>query len=106
VPSASATFAARPARPLGAPGRWVTNADYPSGALRRGEQGVAVFDVAIGADGKVRDCSVTQSSGSAELDAATCARVTSRARFAPATDTDGTATIGHYRNSIRWEIPQ
>lgn len=105
-PTQSAGLAPRAARPLGKPGLWVTNDDYPTGAMRRGEQGVTVFHVTVGPDGRVRDCTVARSSGSAELDQATCAKVTARARFAPATDSSGEAVAGTYANSIRWEIPQ
>ena len=105
TPSPSASFAPTGARPLGRPGLWVTDSDYPAGALRRGEHGVTGFSLAVGPDGRVRDCMVTQSSGSQELDRATCAKVSARARFAPAKDGSGSAVAGAYANTIRWEIP-
>jgi protein TonB len=105
-PSPSAAFAPRAPRPLTAPGRWVSDGDYPGGAFRREEQGLTGFAVSIGPDGRVRDCTITRSSGSAELDAATCAKVSLRARFAPATDETGAAVAGRYTNAIRWQIPQ
>ncbi len=105
-PSPSASFAPRGARPLSAPGRWVSDADYPTNALRRGEQGLTGFEVTVGPDGRVRDCTITRSSGSAELDAATCAKVTQRARFDPASDESGAVVAGRYTNAIRWQIPQ
>jgi protein TonB len=104
-PSLSASLAPVEVRPLGRPGLWVTNNDYPTGALRRGEQGVTGFSLTIGPDGRVRDCVVTRTSGSDELDRATCAKVSTRGRFAPAMDGDGHAVAGHYANTIRWEIP-
>ena len=104
--SASASFTPRAARPLTAPGQWVSETDYPTGALRRGEQGVTGFEITVGPDGRVRDCTVTRSSGSAELDAATCAKVSQRARFAPASDDQGAIIAGRYANAIRWQIPQ
>jgi periplasmic protein TonB len=105
-PSPSASFIPRAARPLTAPGRWVSDADYPTSALRRGERGVTGFQVTVGPDGRVRDCTVTRSSGSAELDAATCAKVTQRARFDPASDERGMVVAGRYSNAIRWQIPE
>ena len=104
-PAPSTSFAPVDARPLGRPGLWVTNNDYPAGAMRRGEQGVTVFRVTVGPDGRVRDCVVTRSSGSAELDRATCAKVSARAKFAPASDGGGNPVAGTYANTIRWEIP-
>ncbi len=106
TPSPSASFAPIGVRPLGRPGLWVTDNDYPTGALRRGEHGVTGFSVTVGPDGSVRDCVVTRSSGSVELDRATCAKVSARARFSPAKDGSGSAVAGAYANTIRWEIPQ
>lgn len=105
-PKPVANFTPRPARPLTAPGKWVSDADYPTSALRRGEQGMTGFEITVGPDGRVRDCRITRSSGSADLDAATCAKVTLRASFAPASDAQGEVTTARYTNAIRWEIPQ
>lgn len=110
-PAASATpdkplFTPRMARPRGDPGSWVSTDDYPSASLRLGEQGTVRFEVAVGLDGRVSDCRVTTSSGSADLDAATCKHVSRRARFEPATDGTGARVAGTYKGSIRWVIPQ
>lgn len=105
-PRPTASFTARAARPLTQPGGWVSDADYPASALRKGEQGVTRFAVTVGPDGRVRDCTVTRSSGSPELDAATCAKVSQRARFDPASDENGGAVAGRYSNAINWRIPE
>lgn len=99
-------FAPKSARPRNDPGSWVSTDDYPATALRRGDQGTVRFELAIGADGRVADCRVTASSGSAELDAATCRHVLKRARFDAPTDGAGARTMGTYAGSIRWVIPQ
>lgn len=99
-------FTPKSVRPRNDPGLWVTTADYPSASLRRGEQGTARFEVAVGLDGKVTDCRVTSSSGAADLDAATCKYVAKRARFEPATDASGARVGGTYSGSIHWVIPQ
>lgn len=104
--SPSPRFTPRAAVPLGMPGRWVSDADYPTAALRRGEQGAAGFEVTIGPDGRVRDCRITRSSGSSSLDAATCAKVSARAQFTPARDENGDLVVGRYANVIRWRIPE
>ena len=104
--SPSPRFTPRAAAPLGTPGRWVSDADYPAAALHRGEQGAAGFEVTIGPDGRVRDCRITRSSGSASLDAATCAKVSERAQFTPARDENGDLVVGRYANVIRWRIPE
>lgn len=104
--SPSPRFTPRAAAPLGMPGRWVSDSDYPAAALHRGEQGAAGFEVTIGPDGRVRDCRITRSSGSASLDAATCAKVSERAQFTPARDENGDPVTGRYANVIRWRIPE
>ncbi|MBB4858068.1 protein TonB [Novosphingobium chloroacetimidivorans] len=98
-------FTPKSVRPRNDPGLWVTTSDYPAASLRRGEQGVARFEVAVGSDGKVTDCRVTSTSGAAELDAATCKYVARRARFDPATDGSGARVSGSYSGSIHWVIP-
>jgi protein TonB len=99
-------FTPRVVQPRGDPGLWVSTSDYPSSSLRRGEQGMVRFEVGVGTDGRVSDCRVTASSGSADLDAATCRYVSKRAKFEPATDNTGARVTGTYSGSIRWLIPQ
>jgi protein TonB len=94
------------ARPRTDPGSWVSTDDYPGAALRRGEQGSVRFEVAVAPDGRVSDCRVTASSGSADLDAATCRTVSRRARFDPATDSAGARVTGTYTGSVHWVMPQ
>lgn len=105
-PSPSPSFTPRAAKPLGMPGKWVSDADYPAGALHRGQQGASAFELAIGPDGRVRDCRITRSSGSADLDAATCAKVSERASFTPARDAHGDLVAGSFSGVIRWRIPE
>lgn len=94
------------AAPKGNPGSWATSNDYPSRALREEREGTTGFRVTVGTDGRVTDCSITRSSGSPDLDEATCANIRRRARFNPATDGDGNPTTGSYASSIRWVIPK
>lgn len=94
------------ARPRGNPGAWVTANDYPAHDLRAGHQGTVRFRLAIGADGSVRSCAITQSSGHPGLDDATCRRLLRRASFAPALDTGGKAMAGEYASAVRWVIPE
>ena len=92
--------------PKGNPANWATTNDYPTRALREERAGVSSFRVTVGADGRVTSCQITNSSGSPDLDEATCSNVTRRARFTPATDGDGQPTTGSYSNRIRWVIPE
>jgi len=92
--------------PKGNPANWATTNDYPTRALREEREGTTSFRVSVGPDGRVTGCSLTSSSGSPDLDDATCANVTRRARFNPATDGEGQPTTGSYSNRVRWVIPK
>ena len=97
-------FQPKSATPKGNPANWATTNDYPSRALREEREGTTGFRVTVGPDGRVTSCDVTSSSGSSDLDDATCANVTRRARFTPAMDGEGNPTSGSYSNRIRWVI--
>jgi len=99
-------FQPKGAAPKGNPGNWATSNDYPSRALREEREGSTGFRVTVGTDGKVADCTVTRSSGSPDLDQATCDNIRRRARFTPATDGEGNPTTGSYSSTIRWVIPK
>lgn len=103
---AAPRFTPKAAVPKGNPGSWATTNDYPSRALREERAGVTGFRVTVTPDGRVGSCSVTSSSGSPDLDEATCSNVTRRARFTPATDGEGQPTTGSYSGRIRWVIPK
>jgi len=92
-------------QPKGAPASWATTDDYPQGAIRKEAQGVTGFRLTVGPDGRVIDCTVTSSSGSPELDDATCKLVSRRARFKPAMQ-DGQPVQSSYSNRIRWQLPE
>ncbi len=106
IPDLAPRYTPRSAQPRGKPGDWVTANDYPARDLREGNQGVTQFSVSVGTDGRVQSCTIVSSSGYPGLDAATCAKVTARARFNPATDSSGAKVSGTYSNSIRWVIPE
>lgn len=105
LPSTLPSFSSKAAKPLGRPGLWVTPNDYPTSELRLDREGVTGFRVTIGIDGKVTSCEITATSGWAGLDRAACQKITTRARFEPASDSSGAIVPGTYRNSVRWEIP-
>src|SRR3546814_11540156 len=65
------------------------NADYPLQALREGREGTSHFSVTVGTDGRAKDCVITKSSGSADLDAETCRMMAMRGRWSPAIHDNG-----------------
>jgi protein TonB len=94
------------AAPLGNPGGWVGEADYPGTELRAGHAGTTRFRLAIGVDGRVAGCEIIGSSGWPGLDEATCRLVSARARFRPASDGSGAPATGTFASAIRWVIPE
>jgi TonB family protein len=78
--------------------------DYPAAAIRAEEQGRVLYRITIGADGRVSDCTIAGSSGSAALDGATCRIMRSRARFAAARDSEGRPVPDVRTGEITWRL--
>lgn len=95
----------RPAQPRMPLIYYFTEDDYPAVALRNGDEGITAFRLTVGTDGRVSDCTVTSSSGSTALDAATCRILRARARFSPATDGSGNPRESHVVSRARWVLP-
>jgi TonB family protein len=93
------------ATPIGSPASWFTANDYPPDAIRAGQQGRVVVRVSIDSTGAVTDCTITVSSSSASLDAATCRLVRLRAHFLPAHDGTGRTIASIYPFATRWVLP-
>jgi TonB family protein len=107
VPPAPRQMPTTPYKPIpsGNPGNWVTTNDYPTRALANGDMGTTSFRLEVSAQGDVTSCTISQSSGHADLDAATCKAVARRAKFEPAVDYDGQPVASMYSNRVRWQIP-
>lgn len=101
----AASTSLRPAIPMNYPGTWATTNDYPVRALHNMEQGATGFALTVDPRGRVASCLVTESSGSVDLDEATCRLVSDRARFQPATDARGRAVEGGYTSRVHWVLP-
>lgn len=83
----------------------ITNDDYPSSALRSGDEGTTTARFTIGTNGRVSNCTVTSSSGNSALDSATCRLIESRFRYRPAKDRAGNPTTETKTQRIVWQIP-
>lgn len=86
------------------PATWITSGDYPSNY--HPVEGTAPFSVDATFSGRVRKCTVTESSGNVDLDKATCKLVSRRARFIPATDKNGRPYRAEYKNRVTWAFPK
>lgn len=67
----------------------IRDRDYPREARDAGISGDLTTRYVIGPDGRIADCRVVKSSGSALLDEATCRLVKERFRYLPARDANG-----------------
>lgn len=94
-----------PARARANLASYVSDEDYPSSAARNEEQGTTRFKLVVGPDGRVKDCTVTSSSGSSALDSTTCRLMRQRAKFTPAKNNRGEPTSDTVSNAIRWVLP-
>jgi len=83
---------------------WIGAFDYPSDALRKGQQGNVIVAFDITADGRVKNCVVEASSGTPSLDRVPCRLIERKARFKPANGESGPfATKGRY--SVAFWLP-
>jgi protein TonB len=94
-----------PARAKANLASYVSDADYPDSALRNEESGTTGFRLDVGPNGRVTNCTVTASSGSASLDSATCRIMRARARFTPAHDSSGAPVSDAVSARIKWVLP-
>lgn len=92
----------QPAKPRNDASTWITLQDYPTDTRH---EGVTRYRLLIATTGRVAQCEITESSGSRWLDEATCRNLVRRARFHPATNSQGKAIEGRYEGMMRWYIP-
>ena len=82
-----------------------TSNDYPTAAIRKHEQGTSGVRYWVSTEGKARDCRVVEPSGSAVLDAQTCAIITKRGNFTPAKTKNGDAVESIGFSRVHWLLP-
>ena len=78
--------------------------DYPAAAIRNDLSGTTKMVMLIDEFGKVADCTVTQTSGAASIDAQSCAVIRERGKFRPAIGLDGKPAKSAYSESITWRL--
>ncbi|GEM_PF-1333736 len=97
--------AASAATPLGNPGYWLSDDDYPAAAIWDRQSGTVATRLTLDAGGLPTGCTVTASSGSAVLDKATCDLLRTRGRFSPARDAAGKPVRSSYNSRFNWVLP-
>lgn len=83
----------------------VKGSDVPDWTLERGFHGIVRMRYHVGTDGRVSDCRVVGTSGSAEMDAITCRVVERRFRYRPWRDADGRPVPSTVLRDQEWDIP-
>jgi periplasmic protein TonB len=106
VPVPIVSALTRPPKPLVSAAKWFSAVEYPSSALRAERQGSVTYRLAVGIDGRANKCAVVTSSGSSDLDDATCSTLTRRARFTPAQSENGVSVEGVYEGKMTWVLPK
>ena len=102
----SAELFNRSVKPRGNIAAVISNEDYPLDAMRNSEQGTVGFVLTLDERGRVADCVVEYSSGSASLDAQTCRLMWLRTQLEPGRDKAGKPVTSALRARIRWVLPE
>lgn len=89
----------------GNPADWITTDDYPSSALRAGDEGTVTISWTVGTNGRVENCHTVSSSGHSDLDEAACRALTRHARYKPALDQNGEPMTVTQSRRVVWRIP-
>jgi TonB family protein len=84
----------------------VSDADYPSSAIRANQSGEVVVRLTIGTDGRVSECAAVVSSGHAILDERTCTVFRQRLQMTPAIGMDGAPMAVPLTTAVRWILPR
>lgn len=79
---------------------------YPAEALRNEEQGISRASISLDAAGRLTDCRIALSSGSASLDRQTCAALKARGKFAAARDAKARRFASNVMVSVKWALPE
>lgn len=79
--------------------------DYPTSAIRAGEQGDVTFRVTLDRRANPTACKIISSSGSKDLDATTCRLVMERAKFELTAEQKKARAGGQYTSYVRWLLP-
>jgi protein TonB len=82
----------------------ISKRDYPRALFAAGVQGRVGVLYVVSAQGRVTDCQIEHSSGSAELDDTTCDLIIARFRFRPSLDTQGRPVESMIEENHSWVI--
>lgn len=88
--------------------RWrsgrIKDSDYPRAALAVAASGTVRLRFTVGVTGRVTDCTVTGTSGNADLDETTCRLIRERFRYKPSTDASGRPIPDEVTGEHEWTL--
>ncbi|MEO5865957.1 MAG: TonB family protein, partial [Sphingomonas sp.] len=84
----------------------LSDRDYPGGAAAMGAGGSVVVRYVVAVTGRATNCTVTRTSGNAELDDTTCRLIEQRFRFAPSRDAQGRPVESMIVENHNWAIEE
>lgn len=79
--------------------------NYPEAAVREGRHGSTVIAFDVLTNGKAANCRVLRSSGSADLDMASCSLILDRSRYEPSLDSSGSPKAVATGITVHWIMP-
>lgn len=88
------------------PQSWMRGIKFPKAARRARQDGRAHIAFDITERGRVGNCTIVNSSGSAALDAATCRAYVDRARFVPAGEPGGGPRQTRATSLLKWRLEE
>lgn len=88
------------AEPIGNPGGWFTDNDYPPAAAQRHAEGHALIVLTIDTDGRVKGCRIAATTGDPDLDRGTCDNARAHARYVHKNGRDRFSVLG-----VHWALP-
>lgn len=87
------------AEPVGNPGQWFTDDDYPVAAFQKRAQGHVLAVLTVDNDGKLKACKIAATSGDPDLDRGTCDVARKNAHFVRKSGGDRFAIF-----SVHWTL--
>lgn len=87
---------------LNYPAEWLTDADYPSLALRKHLNAMVHFRLDVDAEGKITGCQVLDKTEPAEFGNVTCNTISRRAKLAPALDSNMKPVPSFVVHTFNW----
>ncbi|MBI0475105.1 energy transducer TonB [Sphingomonas sp. MA1305] len=103
-PRAASPEGYEPPVPIGDQGDWFPVDAYPPEARRAGDQGRVSIKLMLDPLGKPSACVITESSGSAALDAKTCELAMHNGRFRPARQKGRAIASTYQLRGVRWQL--